>query len=69
MTITIDNNNTITPTMNINVNTNLTENGELSIPITVGLLKFTKTFTYSISLRVCKEFQVLLVKMVKMGIQ
>ena len=51
MTITIDNNNTITPTLNINVNTNLTENGELSIPITVGLLKFTKTFTYSISFK------------------
>ena len=52
MDIVVNNNNTTSVTLNISVTTAMvTRHGTISIPIKIGLLSFTKTFAYAISLR------------------
>ena len=52
MDIIVNNNNTTSVTLNISVTTAMvTRHGTISIPIKIGLLSFTKTFAYAISLR------------------
>ena len=52
MDIVVNNNNTTSTTLSISVTTAMvTRHGTISIPIKIGLLSFTKTFAYAISLR------------------
>ena len=52
MDIAVNNNNTTSTTLSISVTTAMvTRHGTISIPIKIGLLSFTKTFAYAISLR------------------
>ena len=52
MSIVVNNNNTTSTTLSISVTTAMvTRHGTISIPIKIGLLSFTKTFAYAISLR------------------
>ena len=52
MDIAVNNNNTTSVTLSISVTTAMvTRHGTISIPIKIGLLSLTKTFTYAISLK------------------
>ena len=58
MNVSISNNNTSNVTLNISVNTSMTSGyGTLDIPISIGQLNFTKTFSYAVSFRGAQGLQ------------
>ena len=58
MNVSISNNNTSNVTLNISVNTSMTSGyGTLDIPIAIGQLNFTKTFSYAVSFRGAQGLQ------------